>query len=292
MQNSKSGIMNVDQKLFKKLAAIFGVKHPVFEILGVYHGFKKTCRIVTNEKQFKMLQKILSGLLCLSVQDYKILNIIDKGKAGFANKTTSLPLDHPDGDFIMYLAKAEKDAFLAKLSEKRDDVKILGKVLGYPDCCVDFYMGHNKKQKEKQMDLIIPSCRALKVFPFVNNYCLRYFDLSLLCHFPCSFDCRRSKAQGETFAALIRCYDPAWASTIERALKSLVLYTEYDGVFYCPDYTFKDNVISYKKNIFGTQKNGILKMLGENDSIECADYNKFKIGGRLFDHEGIIAMFA
>lgn len=284
--------MTIDQELFKKLIEICGVKQPVLEILGVYHGLKKACRIVTNEKQFTALQDVLGGSLCFSLQDYKILTISDKGKMGFVNKMASLPLDHPEGNLIVYLAKEEKRARLAKLSEKRDDVKAFGKVLGYPDCCIDFYMDHKEAQEKIQMDFIIPAGKDLKVFPFANNYCLRYFDLSLLCHFPCRFDCECSKIQGEAFAGLIRQYDPAWAVDIERALKSFVLYTEYDGVFYCPDYTFADNVISYKQNIVGTQKNWIFDILGGNDSIECTSCNQFKIGGRLFENAGMIAMFA
>lgn len=141
------------------------------------------------------------------------------------------------------------------------------------------------------MDFIIPACKSLSKFPFVNNRCLRYFGINVLSHFPCSFDCKRSKKIGETFFNLIKKYDSFLASKMERELKSFVLYTEYDGVFYSKDYYFKNKIIKYDKIIGTVEGNKIYDVLSRNNMVKCKNYNDFKIGDLRIQKDAIVVMF-
>jgi len=285
--------MIINTALYQNLKMILDSDQARFEILFVYHGLKHCCRIIINSKILQELEHtcIENGLF-LEIQDFKIVSIKDNTKGDFSNRYKKVAMDEAYGKYIVYISKSLKNSRNAKQYEKRNDVLNFGKILSYPECCIEFYIEKFEEQSKKQLDFIIPVLNRLSQFPFVNNRCLRYFGTTILSHFICDFECKKSKDLGEAYLELIKKYDLSLGKKYERMLKSFILFTEYDGIFYSTDYSFdnKKNEIHYN-NINGTQKNEMYDLLNTNDSIKCWSHDKFKIDGQIFNKGASLIMF-
>ena len=52
-------------------------------------------------------------------------------------------------------------------------------MLGYPECCVDFYIKNLGKAAKIQMDFVLLAPSSKMIFPYHANVCLRSFGISL-----------------------------------------------------------------------------------------------------------------
>lgn len=115
------------------------------------------------------------------------------------------------------LARTLEDAEeLVKAHEGNVDHKAIGKILGYPDCCTDFFckvwakgiydpmyeIAMNTEDKEVKGDEVV-----VYGHPFLNQL-TRYVGLRVTPWFPCSFKCKESvRLAEEVWAKLMREYD-------------------------------------------------------------------------------------
>ena len=176
-------------------------------------------------------------------------------------------------------------------AEKRGDRKTFGKLLGYPECCVDNFIENHKN------DLTLISLRNVKTKPsfycnnlFVFDSKLRSFDLPiyynnfkifesqnvkdlfLIRHVPCSFDCKKSVNIGKSTLKLLEDNFPDLAKRIVDALKRPVLYWNYfewvilkghqEG-----DIIKYDGILDYESLI----KKEIKNMIGKGNDIKITD---------------------
>jgi hypothetical protein len=132
-------------------------------------------------------------------------------------------------------------------AEKINDRETLGRLLGYPDCCVKEFL----KSFNNETDFTLCSLLNTKTKP--SFYCNSIFNLEsklsltnityqilnnrnifkesntlfLIRHLPCSFDCKESIRLGKKTLELLEEHIPHLASKIVDALKRPVLYFDY-----------------------------------------------------------------
>lgn len=141
-----------------------------------------------------------------------------------------------EGRFFVYFSMDEKKAELAKFYESiRNDDK-LGEVLGYPKCCRDFYREKYAEASEIGDEYSLFTIANSKGFPFQTNYLLRYFGISIMSHFPCSFTCRGSYDEGMAKFEAVRQENPKLASYMKDALRGPVISHVGTGIHALKDY--------------------------------------------------------
>jgi len=283
----------VNPDLYRQLCFSMRFDENVFEILCVYHSIKQVARlIIFSERDLKELYHLLeSHRMAYALQDYKIKMELENDKCQYTNKGRLIPLSERQGGFIVYVSRHITFAQRAKRLERLNNTHF-GKILGYPSCCIDFYLTELHREPENH-EFSIKSPWELRQYPFVNNRFLRYLDLTILSHFLCRLGCRESEQIGRESYALIERYDPDKAETLRRELSSLVIYTRNDGVLYTPDYSLSAGGVIRYENLKSTEKDTDLSLhFKRNNSIKAESYCTFEAGGRLFEGgEALVAMF-
>ncbi len=153
---------------------------------------------------------------------------------------------HETPPILAYYSLSRKDADMAGKAEMDGDKMKLGLMLGYPECCIENFIGTNRvdftlKAFRKSRGRPSFYCNNLFVFDskirkehqrtyeknagLFNNPNVR--DLFLIRHVPCSYTCKRSMRIGSMTLEMLRLESPALASRIEKSLKTPVIYWDY-----------------------------------------------------------------
>jgi hypothetical protein len=106
------------------------------------------------------------------------VNIINSYRAGSTQFDASQPWEYR-------CATGPQAEFLAR-AYVRNDWDTVGTILGYPKCCIDFFLKY--WVDEKWFDTTYPMGNAQPISP-ANNILLRWVGVRLVSHLPCSFDC-------------------------------------------------------------------------------------------------------
>ncbi|MBU7048092.1 MAG: DUF483 domain-containing protein [Theionarchaea archaeon] len=176
--------------------------------------------------------------------------------------------------FYAYLSEAKDIAKESKYSDAVGEDAFLGELLGYPGCCIKFFDNYKRIACEKQMDLAVFHLDGeVREYSFYNNYVLRYFDISLINHFPCSLDCKHSQNIAKKNLSFLKKNFPKVAESFEKELKSFVIYTENRGIFYSPNYRIDGNNI-YFDSLNATAKNELYYILKNARNIEIYSHNR------------------
>ncbi|MCL4406061.1 MAG: hypothetical protein M1586_01630 [Patescibacteria group bacterium] len=135
-------------------------------------------------------------------------------------------LDDPrDGNLIIGISKDRKKALSAvahyhwKMLDSRYG-KSFGKLMGYPDCCLEFgnYLNNNDANPDN-FGFRNPAVESLKRSKKVA-WQLNVFILSLIPHFPCSLDCSPSKKYVDAILDAMRDVAPDFVAETEDQLKN------------------------------------------------------------------------
>jgi hypothetical protein len=134
-----------------------------------------------------------------------------------------------------HLCYISKDAGLARramLAEKSQDHLLLGELLGYPSCCSRFFVSNLGPELASRMDFVMPAIQntrhiasAAKPDASVMNIFVRYFDMHLLSHAPCSFCCVKSMAQAARRADALRETDAGLHGNLCSLLSMAAIYS-------------------------------------------------------------------
>ena len=183
--------------MIKKLSLIFGSKTKVQEILFVQDGAKEVVRQGFYEHELpKVEQYCKKNHLYLVKSRFKVLLADD---SIYSNKGIRIPeTDKRPGMFFVYISKEEEKAWLAAYNEMMNNSGELGKVLGYPECCVDYF---TKNFSEINTDLQKPPTNPW------TNLTKRDQDCVLISHFPCHADCHESIQMARVNLDVITAHD-------------------------------------------------------------------------------------
>ncbi|HLC95846.1 MAG TPA: hypothetical protein VJH97_00810 [Candidatus Nanoarchaeia archaeon] len=248
------------------------------DVLYVLEGIKPAARILVEEDEKVYIEEYLSSIgLQHQYADFKVKKL-DEGQ--YSDKGERLPGDQP-GKSVMYIAKESLHAEKAKAYEQQEEHIKLGLALGYPRCCCEFFAKQAGMQEKRFNDYTLPGLAASRgfIFPFYLNYAARHFDISLLSHFPCSFNCPESMKIAKTNLEVIEKRSPEYAAIIRGMLKGAVIYTENYGVFLLRNAKMLNNKFHYD-TVMGTQNNKFAEVLRSNNEIQAVDKNHIMLGNQ------------
>ena len=251
------------------------------DVLYVLEGVKPCSRIMAHEDELSgILNFFKENKISAVSSDFKVLKQNAQSRS-YSDKSIKLTKDYPGkGHFFVYLSKDSPET--AKKAEAENDHMKLGLELGYPECCCGFFA---KNFSEKSTDLTLAILKNSEgfEFPYWTNIAARHFDINLLSHFPCSFNCEESIKIAENNLEIIKKHSIELASIFEKTLKNGVLYTESNGIFILKDIKKMDNT-NNKTNIeiqfndiLTTTANELFRLLQSNKKLEIIGKNKIKI---------------
>ena len=260
--------------MIQQLQQIFHSITKSLEVLYVMEDTKPCARILVSEDK---LEKILNFLdenrLNCSVSDFKVLKQHLQSDF-YSDKSTKIPKnDARNGYFFVYVSKNRDLAEKAKDAEEKNRHFELGIILGYPKCCCDFF---EKNFNENNTDLALKTLNYSSglEFPFYSNIAARHFDVSLLSHFPHSFECRPSIEMAKSNLKVIEKHSKQLAVMFSGILQGAVIYTLEEGIFLLRNYEKNNNEIIYS-NVLSTAKSKLYFLLNSNNKLKIANKNSF-----------------
>jgi hypothetical protein len=126
------------------------------------------------------------------------------------------------------------DHISAKLAKVFDiiDHKYFGRLMGYPQCCIESYpIYYPTKKTDFTFAIKKPETGC---FSFLLNLACKCFDYSLISHFPCSWSCKKSLSLAKQILSALDIHDKEETKKTVDFLKSDVFYAN-------------DLVISFRK---------------------------------------------
>ena len=194
--------------MIKKLSLLFGSKTKAQEILYLQDGIKEVVRQGFYESELPHVETYCEkNHLYLVKSRFKVLLADD---SSYSNKGLRIPeTDKRLGMFFVYLSKSEEKSWLAAYHEMMNNSEELGKLLGYPECCVNYFTKHFS---ELNTDLQKPSTNPW------TNLSKRQEDCVLISHFPCNPDCPESINLARWNLDIITKHDPKRAKEMMNLL--------------------------------------------------------------------------
>ena len=280
--------MNKDY-MMQELRNIFESNIKALEILYVLEGVKPVARVMVKEdEKDKILAFFKKNGINYSLSDFKVMKQ-DEDKE-YSDKAIKIDAASGEkGHFFVYASKDEEKAEKAKELEKDNKHTELGILLGYPRCCSEFFENNFEEESKKQNDFTL---RTLKnsdgfQFPFYLNIAARHFDLALLSHFPCSFNCKDSIQIAKRYLETVGKHDKQAAEIIEGMLKGAVIYTETNGVFLLR-YSKLENNRLYYKGIMGSKNNQLYERLNNAEHVDILSKDRIRLKDLEMKNTGIM----
>lgn len=144
---------------------------------------------------------------------------------GFAHKHKPV---EPGKPFFWYGALTQKveDGQKFKQAENKGDHKTIGKLLGYPECCVKYF---NKTFSKNYDPIWVHKQGQVKGYPECNQM-LRYFGARITSHFSCSPTCEKTKKIGQQWFKTMEGIDKDLAKQLFNLLAAPLTWNSYHGV--------------------------------------------------------------
>lgn len=255
------------------------------EIIYVIEGIKDASRIIVNEEQLNNCIGIFKNFnLHVAISDFKIKKEVDELR-GYSDKGFRIDKNSSEkGQVFLYVSRKKENAEKAKYFEANNEHYNFGKILGYPECCIDFFTKNFPIESKKKNDYVLASLKNSDgyKFPFYNNVAIRHLDLTLLSHFPCNFNCKASLEIAKLRLKSIRALSPELYEIFDGMLKCAVIYTENDCIFALREVNVKENEIYkqelYYNGIIGSMNNNLYTLLKAQEKIKINNKNDFNIG--------------
>ncbi|PIN74348.1 hypothetical protein COV20_00295 [Candidatus Woesearchaeota archaeon CG10_big_fil_rev_8_21_14_0_10_45_16] len=168
--------------MFHQLSLIFGSMTKAQEILLLLNDKKAVVRHGFYEEELPAVERFCDKNNLIMVKSkFKVL-LADE--TSYSNKGIRIMAeDKRPGMYFVYISKDEEKAWKASYFELMGSDRDLGKILGYPNCCVDFFC--------KRFTPDNPNLQLTPSNPW-TNLSKRGQDAVLISHFPCSSDCEES----------------------------------------------------------------------------------------------------
>jgi hypothetical protein len=252
--------------------------HP-FELRLLWYGAKDVVLLLGQPGTLRFLGAVAlkRGYHAL-LTPYQWIPMGEESKSGYSNimHYTSLADTRPAVRRGLIVARSENDLALAWLSSTLGWDSVLGRVLGYPTCCVrSFCLNWPDAQAQHCGDLvpIVINASGLGPFDWRNNVLGRYFERCLLQHFPCTFGCQPSIELAEATFCCLRKYEPDLSKSIKELMCAPVVYTPASGIFVFPggkvDVCDREWGMQYDpmKMLSTTRKSALFHYLSETNLI-------------------------
>ena len=241
------------------------------ELLLVVENIKPVCRIEIEDRTLNKLTTFCStNNLSLIKSDFKFVKT-DDGKA------MMMPANSPlEGGFFVYISKQKDDAINAKDAELSLDHKTFGKLLGYPACCIDFFIKHYEEAAKMHDDYTLLTLKDSDILDWRLNISLNFFDYRLISHFPHSFNCLESISLSQKIMDVLAKYDSNLAQQTKEELCTVVIYDDETGVHILKNIRKEQNHIYYA-DVMLTSPNRIFTLLKMSNKIKIITRNHLEL---------------
>ena len=255
------------------------------ELLYLTQGVKPLVRLKLKNKQLDYIKLFCKNRsLSYNMSDYKVIENVDNSKAGFSNQLTHIPLSSDNGDFLIFISKdpAIKNISFSNISDDK-----LGQLLGYPECCINFFNRNKSLARKYNMDYVPLILKNEQMqAPYLINNIIRYFGYSLISHFPCTYHCENSiKIARKNLEILGKCV-PDIAVMLKKKLKSLVIFTEKHGIYYSNTYkrekTNYGDKIKFLDFFASNKRSELYKKVKKRNQFTVIEKNIIKIGDNIY----------
>ena len=205
------------------------------ELILALSGAKPTVRsVVSREKLAAAVPLLQAREAALAIVPFQIQVRLAAERGSFSSLCDRLPLTSPEKEplFFVYVSvEPERAQAAALLDAVKADVE-LGRVLGFPECCLAFFSKTFVKASGGDLTpFAVRNTLEGGPYPFYLNNVACYFGGRLIRHFPCRYTCKASAEQGRRYLEVLRKELPAWADTLELLLQCPVIYSKDQGVF-------------------------------------------------------------
>jgi hypothetical protein len=175
--------------MIRNLSLIFGSKTKAQEIIYLLNDIKKVVRQGFYEDELPKIEKFCqANKLHFVKSKFKVL-LADE--TAYSNKGIRVKdTDHRKGMYFIYISKDEQKSWLTSYYELMQNDNDLGRELGYPKCCVDFFCNRFSANN--------PNLQ-LKPTNAFTNLTKREEDDVIISHFPCNSDCQASIELGKKY---------------------------------------------------------------------------------------------
>lgn len=208
--------------MINRLASIFGSTSKALEIVYLLDDIKPVVRQGFYESEIPKIRRFCEvNNIFMQISPYKVV-LVDAENGEYSNKGIKARLeDERKGMLLVYMSKDEEKAVLANCYELKNNHAQLGHILGYPKCCVEFFVKHEPHCSRLDNDYVLPCLENSEgnKFAFYNNILLRKQDITLLNHFPCSFNCEESANLGKKHLIALRKQNLQLAEMFVKKLK-------------------------------------------------------------------------
>lgn len=178
---------------------------------------------------------------------------------------------HHQKNLVAYISKSKDMAEQAYRAEKKNDIMRLGRLLGYPKCCVEFYQHGIPQPTGDGFSFIlytlsnthgkpsfytnnifnyqtrVPTKHKLEIFNSFKGMLGRTEKHFLISHVPCSYRCKESIGIGKEVLKLVENENKKFARDIVSDLKKIFLViNDFNWVSF--DGKLKGNSIHYLKS--------------------------------------------
>jgi hypothetical protein len=196
--------------MIHKLSLIFGSKTKAQEMILLLKDVKKVVRQGFYDQEMSGVERFCKeNEIYFAKSKFKVL-LADENS--YTNKGIKVPeTDHREGMHFVYFSKEEQKAWLASYYELMNNDKELGLLLGYPNCCVEFFC---KRFSEDNPNLQLKSSNAW------TNVNKRQQDVVMISHFPCSSECEESITLAKKYLETIQSIDNDRAIELLEQLKN------------------------------------------------------------------------
>ncbi len=260
--------------MLQQLQQVFHSITKSLEVFYVIEGVKPCARILFPEDELKKVTDFLSEKSVHAFfSDFKVAKQNAQSEF-YSDKSIKIPKNAPQkGHFLAYLSKNRDIAQKAKLAEQKNNHKELGLLLGYPECCCNFF-ADNFDDKNTDLTLKVLENSKGYEFSFYNNIGARHFDVSLLSHFPHSFGCRPSIKTAESNLKILSENSLPLAEIFPKILKSVLVYTTDEGIFLLKNCEKIGEEIAYNE-VLTTTKNKLYFLLSSNRKLRIESKKSF-----------------
>jgi len=199
--------------------------------LYVLEDKKPVAKITVSNDDYDKVRSFCDNYgLVMKRSNEKVLKNINWSEGSFVDSVKIDAFMPSSGDNIIYLSKHESLAERAKVADFLNDHEQLGTLLGYPKCCVDHFRHVKTNEFIYANNYVKPALENSSFKVSMINILPRHVDVSLISHYPCSFDCTQSINIAEQHLGVIRKHAPELADYMLDILKSPVIMTQKSGV--------------------------------------------------------------
>lgn len=240
-------------------------------MLLVFEDIKPVCRIEIEDKTLDKLTAFCrTNNLALITSDFKFVKTQD-------GKAMMMPTNSPlKGGFFVYISKQKTDAIKAKDAEVALDHKTFGELLGYPACCIDFFIKHYEEAAKMHDDYTLLTLKNSESLDWRLNISLNFFDYRLISHFPHSFNCQESIALSQKILDVLTKHNPDLARKTKEELCTVIIYDDETGVHVIKNTKTEQNTIHYT-DVMLTSPNRIFTLLKMSNKIKIITRNHLEL---------------